>query len=83
MQNAGTLSLSADEASMVMAATQIVSGAIALLVVDRLGRRVLLMSSAGVMGACCVAMGLYFYLNVSAPSSAWRVAAVRGLAPLT
>lgn len=62
-RDAGTLSLSADEASMVMAATQIVFVMVSLLVVDRLGRRLLLMTSAAVMGLCGLAMGLYFYLN--------------------
>lgn len=50
---------------MVMASAQIVFCLVALLVVDRLGRRILLMSSAGTMGLCSLAMGYFFFLNVS------------------
>ncbi|XP_034248330.1 facilitated trehalose transporter Tret1-like [Thrips palmi] len=62
-RDAGTLFVTADEATLVMASAQIVFCLVALLVVDRLGRKMLLMTSAGIMGLCSLAMGFYFYLN--------------------
>lgn len=62
-RDAGTISLSADEASLVMAAAQIVFVIVSLLIVDNLGRRIVLMVSSGILTVCCFAMGLYFYFN--------------------
>lgn len=76
-QEAGTLSLSADQASIIVAGAEIASTVVSLLVVDRLGRRMLLMSSAAVMALCCFVLGAYFYLNVSAVSTTTG----RGLPP--
>ncbi|KAK3928472.1 Facilitated trehalose transporter Tret1-2-like protein [Frankliniella fusca] len=62
-RDAGTLALSADEASLVMASAQIAAVMVSLLVVDNLGRRMVLVISSSIVCACCVAMGFYFYLN--------------------
>ncbi|KAE8747593.1 hypothetical protein FOCC_FOCC005753, partial [Frankliniella occidentalis] len=46
-----------------MAAAQIVFVIVSLLIVDNLGRRIVLMVSSGILTVCCFAMGLYFYFN--------------------
>jgi MFS family permease len=42
---------------------QVVATFVASLVVDKLGRRILLLASVSVMSLCTILLGLYFYLN--------------------
>merc|ERR550519_8746 len=49
--------------NILVAVTQIVFTAVSMFLVDRLGRRVLLVASEVIMCACLVAIGVYFYLK--------------------
>lgn len=50
---------------MVIGAVQVVATLISTLIVDRLGRRILLLLSSSIMAVCTVLLGVYFYLDES------------------
>ncbi|XP_072743512.1 facilitated trehalose transporter Tret1 isoform X1 [Anoplolepis gracilipes] len=54
-------SLPPDEASIIVAAVQVISVFLATLVVDKLGRRILLLASIAVMFLTTLILGIYFY----------------------
>ncbi|GLH04112.1 Glucose transporter type 3 [Gryllus bimaculatus] len=56
-------SLEADTCTAIIGVVQVVSTFISSLIVDRLGRRILLIISGLVMSICCVLLGVYFYLD--------------------
>lgn len=58
-------SLSPEVASIVVAAVQMVMSGVAAVIVDRAGRKPLLMISSGAIAASLVALGLYFNLQKS------------------
>lgn len=55
--------LEASTATIIVGVIQVVITFISTLVVDRLGRRLLLMISGGVMAICTLLLGVYFYLQ--------------------
>lgn len=61
-EGAGT-DLSSDVSSIIMSAVQTSSVIVSAFVVDRLGRKYLLMFSVGVMSVCQLLLGVYFYLK--------------------
>ncbi|RLU24896.1 hypothetical protein DMN91_002987 [Ooceraea biroi] len=56
-------SIPANIASIIVALVQVVMSAVAALIVDRAGRKPLLMFSSGVMSVSLIALGLYFNLQ--------------------
>ena len=50
-------------ATIIIGVMQVVATVVATMVVDRLGRRILLLSSAIMMAVCTTALGVYFYLK--------------------
>ncbi|XP_046983357.1 facilitated trehalose transporter Tret1-like [Schistocerca americana] len=57
--------LEADTSAVVVGAMQVVATLVASLVVDRAGRRPLLVASAAVVGLCALLLGAYFQLDSS------------------
>jgi len=55
--------LNAYVCNILVAVTQIVFTTVSMFLVDRLGRRVLLVASEVIMCACLIAIGVYFYLK--------------------
>ena len=60
-EDAGS-SIDSDLATIIVGLVQMVSTFAGMLLVDRLGRKALLIASDGIMGACLVALGVYFFL---------------------
>ncbi|KAF4520115.1 hypothetical protein B566_EDAN010271 [Ephemera danica] len=56
-------SVQGSKAAILVGASQVISTLISTIIVDRAGRRVLLILSGAVMAACCTALGLYFQLK--------------------
>lgn len=56
-------SLKPDEASIVIGVMQVVAVFVSTLIVDRLGRRILLSASIIALSACAFILGIYFYLQ--------------------
>lgn len=56
-------SIKANEAAIIVGAVQVVSVFVGTLVVDRLGRRILLLSSIAVMFLMTLILGVYFYCS--------------------
>lgn len=54
--------ISGSSASMLVGAMQVVATLVASMVVDRLGRRILLITSSSLMCLCNIAIGVYFYV---------------------
>ena len=50
-------------ATIIVGVVQMVSTFVAVVLVDRLGRKVLLLFSDAIMGACLLVLGVYFYLK--------------------
>lgn len=50
-------------ATIIIGVMQVVATVVATMVVDRLGRRILLLSSALMMALCTIALGIYFFLK--------------------
>jgi SP family facilitated glucose transporter-like MFS transporter 8 len=61
--NAAGSTLDPNVAAIIVGVVQVVVTYIASAVVDRAGRRVLLLLSASIMGLCLAILGLYFYLK--------------------
>lgn len=55
--------LAPKEASIIVGAMQVVATLVSSLIIDRLGRRVLLLTSASIMGLCCMLLGVFFNLK--------------------
>lgn len=49
--------------TIIIGVMQVIATVVATMVVDRLGRRILLLSSALMMSLCTIALGVYFYLK--------------------
>lgn len=49
--------------TIIIGVMQVVATVVATMVVDRLGRRILLLSSALMMALCTIALGIYFFLK--------------------
>ncbi|XP_046738445.1 facilitated trehalose transporter Tret1-like [Diprion similis] len=58
-------SLNADVASIIVALVQTLMSCVAAIIVDRVGRRVLLISSSSILALCLFLLGLYFKLDLS------------------
>jgi MFS family permease len=56
-------------ATIIIGVMQVVSCFISTLVVDKLGRRILLLASVGVMSICTILLGLYFFLADRDPAN--------------
>lgn len=56
-------------AIILMGIAQVVSTFVASLVVDKAGRRVLLLISISIMAVCKILLGIYFYMNSNDPTS--------------
>lgn len=67
-QEAGS-ELEPSTATIIVGVIQVVITFISTLVVDRLGRRILLMISGGVMAICTLLLGVYFYLSTETDDS--------------
>lgn len=50
-------------ATIIIGVMQVIATVVAVMVVDRLGRRILLLSSGLMMALCTLALGVYFYLK--------------------
>ncbi|KAF0301002.1 Facilitated trehalose transporter Tret1 [Amphibalanus amphitrite] len=61
-EDAGS-SIDSDLATIIVGLVQSVSTFAAVVLVDRLGRKVLLLLSDGVMAVCLLALGVYFYME--------------------
>lgn len=55
--------ISSATATIIVGVIQVIATFVSSLVVDRLGRKLLLLQSALIMGLCLVSLGTYFYLN--------------------
>ncbi|XP_063228377.1 facilitated trehalose transporter Tret1-like isoform X2 [Bacillus rossius redtenbacheri] len=58
-------------AAMIMGGIQVVATFASTQIVDRAGRRVLLLASGGVMGVCSVVLGVFFHVKDSASGIGW------------
>jgi len=53
------------QSAIIVGVCQVAFTALSGLVIDRLGRRILLLSSGFIMAVCSIILGVYFYLKVS------------------
>lgn len=59
-QEAGT-DLEPSKATMIVGLMQFFGNFLSMLLIDKLGRRILLMMSGGAMGTCTLILGIYFH----------------------
>lgn len=58
-------SIPAKDASIIVGATQVIATLVSSLIIDRLGRRILLLISASIMGLCAMLLGVFFNLKIN------------------
>lgn len=60
--DAASTGIDASLATIIVGVMQVLATFVASMVIDKLGRRILLLASVSVMGLCNVALGIYFYM---------------------
>lgn len=65
LQQAAGSNMAASTSTIIVGVMSVVATYISTLVVDKLGRKILLLSSALVMGICTALIGVFFYLQSS------------------
>lgn len=60
---AANISLDSEVATIIVGVVQVIATFVSTMVVDRLGRRILLLASSSVMAICTILLGVYFYLK--------------------
>ncbi|KAJ8894780.1 hypothetical protein PR048_000087 [Dryococelus australis] len=63
--------LAPSTASIIIGVIQVIASFISTLVVDRAGRRIMLMASHSVMGICSIILGIYFHIKEDVPNIGW------------
>lgn len=67
--NAAGSGIDAEIATIIVGVMQVIATFVASLVVDRLGRRILLLASDALMALCTLFLGIYFYMKQNDESS--------------